>query len=68
LEASATIINYKYFVFLISDILMSDRSVRINHVGLGVAVFLTVEPLVSEIKGASTVKEDEGADNLNRMN
>jgi hypothetical protein len=47
---------------------MSDRPVRINHVGLGVAVFLTVEPLVSEIKGASTVKEDEGADNLNRMN
>jgi hypothetical protein len=47
---------------------MADWSVRVDHVGLSVTVFLTVEPLVSEIKRATTVQENKGADDLNRMN
>ena len=68
METSASIINYKYFVPFVSNILMADWSVRVDHVGLSVTVFLTVEPLVSEVKRATTVQENKGADDLNRMN
>ena len=46
---------------------MTYGSVRVNNVGLGVTVFFLVEPLSSEVEGATTVQENKRTDNLNRI-